>query len=31
MNRLKEGIVEVNGVVLGPETTLADMENIGID
>ena len=31
MNRLKEGIVEVNGVVLSPETTLADMENIGID
>ena len=31
MNRLKEGIVEVDGVVLSPETTLADVENIGID
>lgn len=31
MNRLKEGIVEVDGVVLSPDTTLTDVENIGID
>lgn len=31
MNRLKEGIVEVGGVVLNAETTLKDMENVGID
>lgn len=31
MNRLKEGIVEVGGAVLSAETTLKDMENIGID
>lgn len=31
MNRLKEGIVEINGVVLSPETTHADMENVGIN
>ena len=31
MDRLKEGIVEVDGIVLGPETTLEDLQNIGID
>ncbi len=31
MNRLKEGIVEVGGVVLNAETTLKDMESVGID
>ncbi len=31
MNRLKEGIVEVDGVVLTPKTTLKDLEDIGID
>ena len=31
MNRLKEGIIEVGGVVLSAETKLKDMENIGID
>ena len=31
MDRLKEGIVEVDGVVLTPETTLKDLEDIGID
>ena len=31
MNRLKEGIVEVNGVILSAETTLKNMENVGID
>ena len=31
MNRLKDGIVEVDGVVLSTETTLKDMENVGID
>ena len=31
MDRLKEGIIEVDGVVLTPETTIEDLENIGID
>lgn len=31
MNRLKEGIVEVDGIILSAETTHSDMENIGID
>ena len=31
MDRLKEGIIEVDGVALTPQTSLQDLENIGID
>ena len=31
MDRLKEGIVEVDGLVLSADTTLEDLQNIGID
>lgn len=31
MNRLKDGIVEVDGIVLDANTTLEDLQNIGIE
>lgn len=31
MERIKEGIIEVDGIVLNGETTLADLEKIDID
>ncbi len=31
MDKLKNGIIEVDGIVLGKDTTLEDLQNIGID
>ena len=31
MDNLSKGIVEVDGVTISPETTLQDLENIGLD
>ena len=31
MNRLKDGIVEVDGIFLDANTTLEDLQNIGIE
>ena len=31
MNKLKDGIVEVSGLVLDKDTTITDLQNIGID